>query len=325
MGRRRIRNLLKLGYTNLLGFEPREDRRNEVEKKYRIQTFSNFKEALEKKPNAMVISTPPDLHAKYANIAIAENIHFFMEVNMSSKDLYRIIKKMKRKSVVAAPSCTMRFHPVVKKLKELLNTKVIGQVLNVQQHFGHFLPNWHPWEDYRDFYVSKKETGAAREVVPFELIWLTFLFSDIKSVYGTLHKISKLETDIDDIYQIFLEFKNKILCNITIDVISIPSFNEAKIIGERGTIICYFDEGIIKISKGQRWKTIKLKIGRVAKDYKPNTPPEKVYEDEMKAFLDAIKGNKKYPHSLKDELKILKILNAIEVSSKKNRKIIINN
>ena len=49
-----------------------------------------------------------------------------------------------------------------------------------KSNFGHFLPNWHPWEDYRKFYASKKETGAAREVVPFELIWIIALFSKIK-------------------------------------------------------------------------------------------------------------------------------------------------
>jgi len=324
MGKRRIRNLLKHGNKNLIGFDTREDRRNQVKRKYGVKTFCDFKEALKNKPEAMIISTPPDSHTKYANIAIDNNIHFFTEVNLSSKEIIHLLKKLGRKSIVAAPSCTMRYHPIVKKLKELIDKKTIGRILNVQHHFGHYLPEWHPWEDYRDFYVSKKETGAAREIVPFELIWLTYLFSEIKSVYGRINKVSKLETNIDDIYEILLEFKNKILATMTVDVISIPSFKETKILGEKGAILCNFNDGIIKINKGKSTKTIKLKMGKIARGYKGNTGAESLYEEEIEAFLDAIMGRKKYPFSLNEELKILKILDAIEISNEKGRKIFIN-
>ena len=37
MGKRRIRNLLKLGYKDIIGFDIRTDRINEVNKKYHIK------------------------------------------------------------------------------------------------------------------------------------------------------------------------------------------------------------------------------------------------------------------------------------------------
>jgi len=323
MGKRRIRNLLKLGYLELIGFDPRKDRRNEVWCEYKIPSVKTLEDALGKKPDCMIISTPPDLHYKYADIAIKENIHFFTEVNLSSKDVSKIIRKLKTKSIVGVPSCTMLYTPVVKKLKQLINKRHIGQILTVYHHFGHYLPNWHPWEDYRKFYVSKKETGGAREIIPFELIWLTSLFSEIKSVYGSIHKISDLKTDIDDIYQIILEFKNGIQCIFVADVISSPAFNETKIIGDKGVILCDHNKQFIKISNGEKWKTLKLKMGRVAKGYKGNTPPESIYEEEIQNFLRAIMQNKKYPFSFKAELKILRILDSIESSNQKSKKILI--
>ncbi|MFZ0842920.1 MAG: hypothetical protein WAN80_03470, partial [Nitrosotalea sp.] len=90
------------------------------------------------------------------------------------------------------------------------------------------------------------------------------------------------------------------------------------------TILCDFNEGYIKIGKGEKWKTIKVKMGEVAKGYKGSTPPEELYEEEMKNFLDAVKRKKKYPHSFSDELKILQVLDAIEQSSKKEKKIILH-
>ncbi len=90
-------------------------------------------------------------------------------------------------------------------------------------------------------------------------------------MYGDIQKLSKLDADIDDIYQTILEFKNRTFCTLVIDVITKPSIRETKIIGEKGTILCDFNEGHLKISKGKKWKIIKVKMGEVAKGYKGST------------------------------------------------------
>jgi len=321
MGKRRIRNLLKLGYCDIIGFDPRNDRRKESKKKYNIHSVSTIEEGLEHKPNVMIISTPPDLHYTYAKIAIKNNIHFFTEVNLSSKDTKKIIQKLKNKSIIGVPSCTTLYNPVFIELKKLIRKKSLGKIFTMYHHFGHFLPNWHPWEDYKEFYVSKKETGAAREVVPFELIWITTLFSEIKSIFGQNTKISKLKTNIDDIYEVFIEFQNGIHGILVIDVLSSPSFSETKIIGEKGVILCDHNTGIIKLNNEGKWKTRQVQMGKIAKGYKGNTATELQYEEEIKSFLKMVLKKGKYPFTFNDELKILKILDTIELSNKQKKKI----
>jgi len=321
MGKRRIRNLTVLGYSDIIGFDPRSDRRKESEKKYGIQTFSSIVNAIKNSPDAMIISTPPDLHTKYAKIAIKNKIHFFTEVNLISKEISDILKRLSSSKIVGVPSCTMLFHPVIIKLKKLLQTQTIGKVLFIDHHFGHYLPDWHPWEDYRKFYVSKKSTGGAREIVPFELVWIKSIFPKIKSVSANVKKISNLDVKIDDIYQIMLEMQSKTLCNLTVDVITQPSIKETKIVGEKGVLICNYATGEIKIGKNEKWAVQKMKMGKVAPGYKGNTGQESLYEDEMKSFINSIKKKQKYPHSFKDELEILQILDLIEISSKKGKKL----
>jgi len=323
MGKRRIRNIKKLGHSQIVGFDPIESRRKEVEKLYKIETVSTLSQAFKKNLECMIISTPPDLHYKYATIAIKQKLHFFTEVNLSSNDVKKIIKKLERKSIVGLPSSTLLYHPLIKKLKKIFQQKQIGKILTVYHHFGHYLPNWHPWEDYRDFYVSKRSTGAAREIVPFELVWLTFLFSDIKSVFASIHKVSDLQADIDDLYQIIIEFSNGIQCILVVDVISEPSFSETKIIGENGSILCDHNKGVIKIGKGSKWKMMKVKTGQVAKGYKENTPSELIYVEEMKNFFNTIKKKTHPCYTFQDELQILQVLDSIEISNQKSKKIII--
>lgn len=323
MGKRRIRNLLKIGYTNILGYDPRQDRRKESEKIYKIKTVSTIIDALKTKPDCMLISTPPDLHYEYAKIAIKKDIIFFTEVNLLSKHVEKLIDLLKKKNLFASPSYTMHFHPVIKKLKKLLEKNIVGKPLIIHHHCGQFLPNWHPWEDYRNFFVSEKQTGGAKEILYMEISWLKYLFSDVKSVLGNVEKISKLDAPIDDVYQVLLKFKNNLLCTMTIDVLSIPSFRETKIICENGTILCNFDKGEISIYKNKKLKNFSIKMGSVAKGYGGSTPPETLYEEELKIFFKSINQKKKYPFTFKNELEILRILDAIKQSSNIKKQIIL--
>jgi len=318
---RRIRNLQKLGYTQLLGFDLRDDRIIEIKKKYKIRCFNNFRNAMDEKPSMMLICTPPHLHKEYAKKAIKKNIHVFLELNLLYDHVQSILKFSKKSSSIVCCSNTMRFHPIVKKLKVLLKQKKIGKVYSIHHHVGHFLPDWHPWESYKEFFVSRKETGGAKELVPVDLNWLTYIFSNVSSVLANVNKISKLDVNIDDNYQAILEFQNRIFCSLNVDVFSIPSVKQTKIIGEKGTIICNFDESKIKINVGKGWKSIILSKGKTASGYKGITPAESLYEEEIFNFLKTVKNQNSCSFSLKNELEILEVLNAIEKSSKSGKKI----
>ena len=324
MGKRRIRNLQKLGIKTILGFDIRKDRLDECSKKDGIPTFSDISEAIKEKPDAMVISTPPDLHLNFVKIAIKNDISFFTELNLILSDVQKIQRLVKKvKSPKGFPSCTMLFHPMVIEIEKLVKNKAIGKIYLLRHRVGHHLASWHPWEDYREFFVSKKNTGGARELMQVELLWLTRLFSDLKEVSSKIGKISNLGIDIDDYYMVNLVFKKNILGQLLIDVFSKPSKKEIEIIGEKGTLKCDFNSGEILILKNKSTIKKKIHLGTVAKGYKGTTPPENLYENEMKQFINAINHKRKYPFSFNDEIKLLQSLNNIEKSSKKNRHLII--
>jgi predicted dehydrogenase len=319
MGKRRIRNLQRLGYTDIIGVDNRPDRQKESQKLYSIKTYSDIKKSLLEKPTAMIISTPPDQHLKYAILAIKYNIPFFTELNLIANHVQKIADKANKKKIIACPSFTMRNHPVIKEIKKLVDSNVIGKIHLVLHHTGHYLPNWHPWEKPEEFFVSKKETGGAKELLAADLVWLSYVFPPPKSISGHVNKISKLKINADDVYSTTMKLENNIICNILIDVISIPSIKITKIIGERGTIICDIVNGNLKISYGKKWREIRVNVGDVAKGYKGITPPETLYEDEMRSFIDLLCNKKQYPYTYVDELRSLHIIEKIEKSSLTNK------
>jgi predicted dehydrogenase len=321
MGKRRIRNLQYLKVGEIIGFDPQEDRRKEAEEKYKIKTFGEFEKAMAENPDALVISTPPDLHMKYAVIAAQKNRHFFTEASVVDEGMNELIALIKNKKIVAAPSCTMRFSPPINKIKELVDAGTIGKVLLFVHHCGQYLPDWHPWEDYRKFYVAKRETGAGREIVPFELVWLTWVFGGIDVISCLKGKLSKLDVDIDDAYQIIMKFKNGILGHMLVDVISRVAYRTFRLLGEEGVIEWNWGDCIkVYTVKDKKWREYHVEEGTTVEGYSEKIKEEQ-YIEEMNHFIGAIKGKTKYPYTFEEDKKVLDLLYAAEKSSDQGKHI----
>ena len=321
MGKRRVRNLIALGYQkNIAGFDPKEERTKEA-KKYGIKVYNNFEEAVsEWKPDAFLISTPPNLHMYYAFFAEKNNIHCFIEASVVDADkILELSRRIKNKHLVMAPSCTMRFYPAPIKIKELIKSGIIGKVLNFNYQTGQYLPDWHPWEKIEDFYVSNPDTGGCREIVPFELTWLNDIFGDAEPLACVRKKLTDMNADIEDIYHCLLEYPNNVLGSMTVEVISRPkATREIRIIGSKGEIAYSADNNTLKYINTEMndWESISFDTGTVEEGY---INPEEPYINEVKAYIDAINKVQEYPNTLEDDYKILQTLYKLEeISEGKN-------
>lgn len=314
MGKRRIRNLQALKAGEIIGFDPREDRCEEAGKKYGVETFTDFDRAMTLKPDALIISTPPNLHMHYAHNAVDGNKHFFTEASVTDGGMSKLMNKLGEKDIVGVPSCTMRFYPGPKMIKRLIDDGRIGKPLSFTYHSGQYLPDWHPWEDYRTYYVSNKETGACREIVPFEMAWLTWIFGEIDSLSCMKDKVSDLDTDIDDIYQLLLRFRNNIIGHLLVDVLARPAVRFMRILGTEGTIEWLNDQNAIRVSNKSdySWEKIKLNTGTTEDRY---INPEEPYIEEMRHFINAIKGIEGFGYTFEDDHRILNLLYKAEESS----------
>jgi predicted dehydrogenase len=318
MGKRRVRNLIALGYKNdVIGFDPRSDRCKEA-KKYDINVFSNFNNAMKENIDVFLISTPPNLHMKYAYYAEKNNISCFIEASVVDADkILELSKKIVNKNILIAPSCTMRYYPGSIKIKELIENNKIGKILNFNYHTGQYLPDWHPWEKIEDFYVSNPDTGAAREIVPFELTWLNDIFGDAIPLACVRRKLTDMPVDIDDIYHCLLKYPNNVIGNITVEVISRPkAVRDFRVIGSNGEIVFSADTNSVKYINidMKNWEVFSLDCGIMEDGY---INPEEPYINEIKDFIESIKlvkENKKsiYSNTLEDDYKILQTLYKLE-------------
>jgi len=317
MGKRRIRNLQYLGEEDVIGWDIKSERRKECEEKYRIKTYEDIEDALNEKPDALIISTPPNHHLEYEILSAQHKTHFFCEAGIFTKGIEELIALTKKHNIIAAPSATLRFKESVRKIKELIGKEKIGNVVALTYHMGQYLPDWHPWENISKFYVGQRATSATREMVPFELEWLTWIFGDIEKISCIKGKISNLDADIDDVYQLIFQFKSGIIGHLLIDVVSRKPTRTLRVIGEKGTIEWDWMEDMVQVynAEKQKWTKFKERQGFREKGY---VAKENMYIEEMTNFIKAIKGEEQYIYSLEEDLKILKLLEAAEESAKKD-------
>ena len=317
MGKRRIRNLKRAGIADILGFDLNPERRSEVEKTYGAITTATFEEAMSTSPTALIISTPPNLHMGYAKAAVETGKHFFSEAGTSTGGIDEVSAIAAARNLVAAPSCTMRFQPSIKRMKQLIDAGRVGRVLTYTHHCGQWLPDWHPDEDYRKFYVSRRETGACREIVPFELTWLNWLLNEpVSRVAAIKSKISNLDCDIDDIYHLLVEYKGGAIGHVQVDVLARAPVRHLRIIGEIGTLEWSLTDKILKLfeTNANGWTTFEEPKAQIEKGYSEMSN-ETMYDEEIASFLSAIRGECPWGNSMADDKSTLELLLSAEMSS----------
>ena len=241
---------------------------------------------------------------QYAYYAFDRGISCFIEASVVDHEkIKHLTEKIKGSGIVMAPSCTMQFYPGPQKIKELVDKKIIGKVLSINYQTGQYLPDWHPWEKLEDYYVSKRETGGAREIVTFELTWLNNIFGLPVALACVKAKLTDMQADIDDIYHCLLRYDENVMVNLTVEVISRPkATRHMRILGSDGEIVFDADLNSVRYinTSMDDWKEFQLNTGTIESLY---INPEEPYIEEMKYFVNAIQARDQslFPNSLADD------------------------
>ena len=324
MGKRRIRCLkaLGVGANDIAGFDPREDRRAETAAAHGVGVHDDFDAALAgHAPDAFIISTPPDRHHAYMRRAAELGKPFFVEASVVADGLEEIAALCQGAGIVAAPSSTLFFHPGVRLIFAMVGDGRLGKISNVLYHSGQYLPDWHAYEPVSDYYVSNPPTGGAREIVPFEFTWIARLLGFPRRVCGLFGKTIDIPgaERIDDAYNGLFDYGD-FMMSLAVDVVSRHATRRLLVNGDRGQLRWDWDENAVRVydAASGAWRRFDYASGAAQPGYNANIG-ETMYIDELGAFVKAVQGGESFPNTLDDDHKVLKILHAVETSSRESR------
>jgi predicted dehydrogenase len=312
MGRRRVRCLRQLGVESVEGFDTRADRRAALAQESAIPVREHLAAADVAGFDVVVISTPPDQHHTAMGWAIAAGKPCFVEASVVRDPLPALDESARSRGVLVAPSCTLRFHPAIREITQIVHSGRYGKVCNFSYHCGQYLPDWHPWEKVTDYYVSNPLTGGAREIVPFELTWMVDAFGWPRQVQGTKLRTTDVGAAIDDTYAALLRFDG-FVGTLVVDVVARQAVRKLTLNFERASLSWDWDSGVVRVWEAEPGRLVELHQPKAVAHagYHQNIG-EAMYVAEVASFLAAAQGRGTFPHSLRDDIRVLALLERIE-------------
>src|SRR5215211_3417333 len=248
IGRRHFRNLIALGEKDIILLRTRKATLPDDELAgYPVETDLN--EALKKhKPEAVIVANPTSMHLDVAISAAEAGCHILLEKPVShSLERLDVLKKVaERNGSKILVGFQFRYHPTLNKARELIQANALGKILTVHAHWGEYLPQWHPWEDYRQSYAARANLGGGVIVtLTHPLDYLRYLLGEVDSLWSFNGHISPLEVAVEDVAEIGLKFANGAVGGVHVNYFQRPPVHRLEIVGTKGTLRWDNADGIL--------------------------------------------------------------------------------
>jgi predicted dehydrogenase len=207
-----------------------------------VREFHDLDEALAARPDAVLVTNPTSLHIETACAALRAGADVLVEKPLGHRlDAVSDLLTAANGSVLMV-GYNLRFMPGLQRQRHLLQTGAIGKPLSVRAEVGEYLPDWHPWEDYRHSYSAKQALGGG-PVLTFshELDAVCWLLGAPAALTGVARRVSDLDVDTEDVAELILEFVSGTLASVHVDYLRRPQRRGIEIIGEEGVLRWEYD------------------------------------------------------------------------------------
>ncbi|MDD2521316.1 MAG: Gfo/Idh/MocA family oxidoreductase [Anaerolineaceae bacterium] len=238
IGRRHLRNLKLLGQTDLILYRTHQATLPDTDL-VDYPAYTNLQEALEQKPDGVIVSNPTALHLEVATASAKAGAALLIEKPVSDSliGIRELQEALDQAGKPALVGFHLRYHPVLIQIKALIDNDVLGKPLKAHAHWGEFLPGWHPWEDYRHSYAARADLGGgALNTLSHPIDYLRWMMGEVRSLSARLDNLSPLELDVEDNAELILKFHSGSLGTIHLDYYQRPPSHTLDIAFEKGRV-----------------------------------------------------------------------------------------
>jgi len=241
------------------------DRLNEVQKKYNVNIYTDYKAMIDKEDiDLVVIASPTNFHFEHASYAFSKGKDVFLEKPMTAnlleaKKLVSIAKKYNKKIMLHQQHRTF---PTTIALLDILSKNLIGSVYRVNYNISKFTAR-------NDWQALKKYGGGMLYNYGAHFIDLFFYVFNVsyKNVYCKINKILSVG-DAEDVVKIIIETKEDITYDLDINMASNIQHNKWIIYGNKGSIIINDDTMTLKYIDDIKPLQLKLQTTLMAENRK---------------------------------------------------------
>ena len=274
-----------------------------------IKTFSSMDTILEKVDCAFVC-TSPLTHAKIIAECLKHKWHVFTELNLVS-DAYAVNMQLaKENNCILFLSSTFFYREEIKYIRSKITE---DKRWNYVYHIGQYLPDWHPWENYKDFFVGDKRTNGCREIMAIELPWLVGTFGEVTETKVVSDKMTELAIQYDDNFMIQFTHANGNKGVLIVDVVSpcavrkLEVYAEGRYLSWNGTpeSLAEYNSEINELLPVNLSEKTEHREGYRA------FVVENSYKNEIREFFDVVLNNKPAQYGFEQDQKVLELIDSL--------------
>src|SRR3989338_1209454 len=281
IGQRHYKNLSGLA-KNIVVFSKRTD----VVLPFHVRSWRDF---YKNGPyDGIIIANETSKHISALKKCMRMTKNIFMEKPLSNNasGLNDVASGLKRKKINIWVGYNWHFSKTLLKIKSILRQKKLGRVYYMRVSVGQDLRGWRPGRDYSKIYSAKKKLGGGVILdLVHDINYPAWLLDDVLiPQISYVRKISNLKIDTEDFAEsVFIGKKTGAIVSVHQDYLRTQGKRSLEIAGSKGSLV---------------WDSLSQEIvlETPKKTTKARVPEErnKMYEKEIKFFLDQIRRGKRF-------------------------------
>jgi predicted dehydrogenase len=280
--------------------------------RYGIRAFSDLDDALAEQPTAVFVCNPNSMHLPVAMAAAQAGCHLFIEKPLSHSvdGIDALVQIVSEKNLAALVGYQLRFHPCVQTVQALLRDERIGRIVAARVVDAEYLPDWHPYEDYRESYAARRALGGGTILARIHEMDYLYGFFGLPSRVMTIGgHLSDLEIDVEDVASSLFEFgeaQRRFPVHLHQDMVSRRAKRSCDITGDAGHIEMDLLAGTVRV-RG------KDGLEEEIHDFR-DLDRNQLFLDELRHFLACVDGDAEPVVTLRDGAESLRMAVAAQQS-----------
>lgn len=272
-----------------------------------VAEFFDLETALAQGPDVAFVTNPPHRHLDVAIECAEADCDLFVEKPLSHTldRVETLVEIVERRGLVTQMGCNLRFHPVVRSIRSLVDDAEVGTVRSYRCSVGSYLPDWRSGTDYRSSYSARSETGGGVVLdLIHELDYARWLFGDVVGIDAFVDRISDLEIETEDVAEITLKHSSGALGSIHLDYYRRTPRRTVEIVGSDGTIAGDLRAGEV---------TVRSPDGADGRTFE--TGEDESYRRQLDYFIEHVGANEPCANDVSEGVKTLRLAVAAKAAS----------
>ena len=264
--------------------------------------------------DAALVCTAPLAHAGLIGALLDAKLPVFTELNLVCDGYAENIAKAKANGLPLFLSSTMLYRRETQYIKD--SVAAFGKPVHYIYHIGQYLPDWHPWENYKNFFVGQARTGGVREILGIDLPWLLDAFGEVESLTVRCDSISGLGLPYPDCATLLLRHASGAQGVLAADVVSPKAVRNFECFGDG---LHLFWEGnpkaLYRFEGGEKRFVDTYTSFEHDSRYSDNII-ENAYVDELANFFAVLQGEEAPRWSFEKDLAAIRIMDTVEAAGR---------